>query len=542
MFSCSRLFFVVLLGILLSKPMHLLAQKKSSIQKVDQVLDNDARRKVERAKKLFNKYKVYEGEKVLKELIAQHPEDPYYHEALVQLQQQVLSRIRSAEDFLETIQPSHLLSDSTDADSTGSKVGNKDAVKLKSDEEVFQWNGLDRSESKPKKDSTMSKKEKRKEERIARNASDEAPLTEAVMTIDPLLTSSDTEEDEGEITDEELFSNKPRDSKSRKKQLKYLTDLAQIPYEPYRQELIKNARNATRLSESSDSASHYLRMMLVDTLLADANASMEAKEAYENGLDELNGNSIVEAAKLFEKAISLYPLYYEAHLKLGDTYYLMNKDTAAMKKYRQASLLQPMRPEGFAKLAMVQYNSGRYLDAAALILEAMMIYPEQQYMTLLKRILAKSGKTLQTQWLVREVYPLTTKQTYEEIIAKEKTPWWHYQSSKGDVYGYFDTLGLVRPNEKTNERYLEVYGWKYMLNRSGLSNFPFVRVMDELGYLDCYVLVTLFHQDLYGQFADLVKNQPEKVKNYFYLIMNWDDKKFDKLREKVAKLKKHTQK
>jgi predicted Zn-dependent protease len=38
---------------------------------------------------MFNKYKVYEGEKVLKELIAQHPNDPYYHEALVQLQQQV---------------------------------------------------------------------------------------------------------------------------------------------------------------------------------------------------------------------------------------------------------------------------------------------------------------------------------------------------------------------------------------------------------------------------------------------------------------------
>jgi hypothetical protein len=76
-----------------------------------------------------------------------------------------------------------------------------------------------------------------------------------------------------------------------------------------------------------------------------------------------------------------------------------------------------------------------------------------------------------------------------------------------------------------------------MLNRSGLSNFPFARVMDELGYLDCYVLVTLFHQDVYGQFADLVKNQPEKIKKYFYLIMNWDDKKFDKLSGKVAKLK-----
>lgn len=514
------------------------AQRKASTSKMDALIDSEDKRKVERARKLFNKYKIYEGEKIIKEIIASKPSEYYYHEALVQLQRQVLYRILDAGELLIELNPSHI-QDSIDSTEWNLPIS-KDTSMSKSNKDIVSWNGLAQEEEKKSDESTKkSKREKRKEERFARNAS-EAPLQEAVMTIDSNLLTINYEEDEG--GDADIFSKKERTSAAHKKQLKMLTDLAQIPYEPYKQDLIRNARNATRLTPFCDSASHYLRTLLVDTLNPDAEVNPEALEAFSEGMEEMYAGNNADASKLLEKAIRLYPMYFAAHLHLGDLYYKMNRDTVAMRKYQQASTLAPHLPDPLARLAMVQYNNGKYKEAAALIIEAILLYPEHQYWSLLNRIMLKIGREFNTHWLVREVYPLTTSRTWEEIVAKEKTPWWHYQSAKGEVYGYYDTLGLVRPNEKTSEPYLEMYGWRWMLNRTGKRHFAFARVMEEIGYLDCYVFITLFHQDIYSQFADFIAREPEKVRKYLYLIMNWEDRKFETLRKRLAELEQSAEK
>ena len=70
---------------------------------------------------------------ILKDLIKLHPENPYYHEALVQLQQQVLDRIKDAGVLLEELNPQHLAIDSTDDDSSDVAMSaRKDSLKLKS--------------------------------------------------------------------------------------------------------------------------------------------------------------------------------------------------------------------------------------------------------------------------------------------------------------------------------------------------------------------------------------------------------------------------
>ena len=65
-------------------------------KKIDQVIPDAEKRKVLRAKKLFNEYKIYDGERILKDLVREHPYEYYYHEALVQLQHQVLEQIGPA--------------------------------------------------------------------------------------------------------------------------------------------------------------------------------------------------------------------------------------------------------------------------------------------------------------------------------------------------------------------------------------------------------------------------------------------------------------
>ncbi|HNB82632.1 MAG TPA: hypothetical protein PLP14_11060, partial [Chitinophagaceae bacterium] len=64
--------------------------------------------------------------------------------------------------------------------------------------------------------------------------------------------------------------------------------------------------------------------------------------------------------------------------------------------------------------------------------------------------------------------------------------------------------------------------------------FLFARSMRDAGFLDCYTLISCFHQDVYLQFADLVKRQPAKVRQYFEMLINWENRRYDKYRHKAS--------
>lgn len=499
-------------------------QQIQAQQKVDRVIPPEESRKVEKARKHFNNFRIYEGEKILKELIKEHPNECYYVEALIQLQHQVLDNIQVASRELQEYQAKAI---PTNSDSSDNEEENQPTQVAPNSDSIrkanLQRSGLDMGVLNAKEDKAKKKKKEIEQE--------EGPvLTEAVVTIDSNLIKEPTDED-GEIK-----KALTKEEKELKNQLKALNDLNSIPYDAYKNDLIKNAREATRNFPFADSASHYLRMFCVDSLDPDADANEEAKDAFQEGMDELYSRNSGAAAKYFERAIELYPLYYAARLKLAESYLLMNKDTQAIHIFYEANLIQPNLPNALEKLALDYYKKGKFNDAASTIIEAMFIYPEQHYMQFLQRVLSKTGREFNSQWIKRDVYPATTSKNYEEILAPEKTPWWHYQFAKNEVFGYYDTIGLVRPNEKTNERYLEVYTWKQMLNKSGNQYFKFARAMDKLGYLDCYVLFTLFHQDVYGQFNDFAKSHHKKLRDYIYIIINWEDKKFDKIKKEVGLL------
>lgn len=505
--------FVALLGIKTS-----VAQKK-----LENVIPKEDIKKIEKARRLFNEYKIFQGEKILKDLVKQHPNEVYYHEALIQLQYQVLQRIKPAYEEYSALLPdmdttaNHL--DSQESDSTESKIAlPKGGVTY---DNISTFSGLDRGEETSEPEKKGAKKNKKK-----RAKDEDSSITEAVVTIDPTLVSND--EDSNPIDEQ-----KEKETKALREKLKHLEELAQIPYESYKQELINNARLATRILPNADSASFYLRKLLVDTIDANAQLPEDAQHFFEDAMDDYRQRDVIKAARNIEKALRIAPNYYEANLILGELYQIMNNDTGAIRVYKKSIELQPLRPEAWGELSTLYYNKGMYIEASTAVIEGIMVYPHAHYFELLRKILLKTGRVFNSQWLKREVYPASTA-TYEEIIVNDKSPWWHYQAAEQEVHSYFDTIGLVKPNEKTRERYLEVYCWKKMLNNSSKKYFGFARAMEQLGYLDCYVLISLFHQDLYGQFSDFSINQFEKIKDYFYILINWDDKKFDKVRKLVA--------
>lgn len=491
---------------------------------VDQVIDNADKKKVEHARRLYNQFKVFEGEKMLKDLIKQNPQKVYFYEALVQMQRQVLYRITNASSEWQQMNLSKATIDSLKEDpevSDEETVAKVDApVNTK---EIMESLGLDMARINVKEESKKSREKESAEEEIVEEK-------DATVTIDSSLIFSD--EERATIAKQTPSSVKKIDKKTQRK-LKIIESFAQIPYDQYLYGLIQNARNATRLFINADSSSLYLRQFLIDTVNLNEGIPQEAWNEYLLALDDYYEKIIPSAAKHLENALAIEPDFYAARLKLGDIYYLMNKDTASINQYKYASLVAPQKSEPFEKLAIMLYNRGRYTDAAATMILAIMKYPQSHYIALLKRIIEKTGRGFDPQWLPREVYPLSTTHMQEEIIVSDKSPWWHYQAARQDVFNYFDTTGIVIPNDKTQERYLEVYAWKKMLNNSSPKYFQFARAMDKVGYLDCYVLITLFHNDIYGQFKDFAELNVDKIKKYYYMLINWEDKKFDKLRKSV---------
>ena len=485
---------------------------------VDPKIPDAEKKKVIRAKKLLNHFKIYEGEKILKDLVKEHPNDAYYHEALVQVQRQVLRDIKKAY-ILVGIPTSKINAEADSIDNfennDTSQFSNKKIIKLSD----F---GLNRDN----------------EQSIAKTTKVKKDLS--AQTPFDLEAENDTSSNQ-----KELKENEPKgDSKELKRAFKdlrreteTLESLAIIPYESYQYDFLQNCRKATRILNTVDSASYYLRTFLIDSINTDLFAPDEAYDLYQEGLVEFYAKNVPLATSLFQKSIEIYPPFYNAHLYLGNCYFLLNKETEAIKEFQAATFINPNLPDAFEKLALYHYSVGNYTEAASHIIEAIMVYPQHHFFAFLNRIVNKSGTQFDNQWISRVVFPITTKQNFEEIVALEKTPWWHYQAAKQDVYSYFDTVGFVRPNEKTNEKYLEIYGWKKMLNNSGKQHFPFARAMQKMGYLECYVFITLFHHDIYNQFKDFVEKNPEKVKQYFYILINWKEKKFDKIRKEFEIIK-----
>lgn len=509
-----------------------------SQKQVNPLIDNDDRKKLMKARNLFNNSQIFDGEKIIRELIRKNPNQVYFYEALIQTQKQVLDRILLATDEWQQLIPSkatidlinrELVGQGIETDEEEEAISNRPSRESKSEssKEFMESLGLDMVKINVKEEKGTTREERKKK----RQANfEEEEQQDATVFIDSSIAFTPEEREEFRKINQ---GGVTKLDKKAKRKLKIIESFAQIPYSTYLYDMLQNARNATRLFSDADSSSLYLRQFLIDTINVNIDVKKEAWNQYVLGVEDYYAKEIPSAASHIEKALSIDDVFYSAHLKLGDIYYLMNRDSASVKQYQYAAVLEPTNPSPIEKLSIMLYNRGLFEESAAAAIEAIMKFPHPHLFQLLGRILEKTGRELHTQWIKREVFPLKTKNINEEIIVDDKSPWWHYQSVKQDVFNFYDTLGIVVPNEKTQERYLEVYAWKKMLNNSSPKLFQFARAMDKIGYLDCYVLISLFHIDLYSQYLDLVKINPEKVKKYFYILINWDDTKFDKIKKTV---------
>lgn len=154
------------------------------------------------------------------------------------------------------------------------------------------------------------------------------------------------------------------------------------------------------------------------------------------------------------------------------------------------------------------------------------VYPDLSLMQKLDDAVYQNNKKMDIKWMPRKVFPNKIENdssndnfnTYEDPDKMEaKNEWVFYKKALNKIKDYCNKKGvIVNSNKLTNSNYLEVYSWEEMI-----SNSPANAELDEAkriqkeGYLDCYVLVTCFHYDIYDQYTDFVSKNKSKLADYY---------------------------
>ena len=280
-------------------------------------------------------------------------------------------------------------------------------------------------------------------------------------------------------------------------------------------------RKATLLSPEAWQSSTYMRLLYVDPNI-DSNVNKKALRDFEEGEKEFEQKNYNKAALLYKKAIEEQPDFYKASLYMGDCYYATENYKDAAEAFKEAvkrfpNLLEPRKYlcDAYAKLSA-------YESSAQAAMEAMTVYPDYTMFQKLEDALYLNHQALNIQRTQRGVFPNRMEDTsendpntYRDTIPATG-PWMAYQAAYNKMKPYCNKKGLiVKANKLTSSKYLEVYSWEEMLKNSNDKILDEARRMQKLNYLDCYVLVTCFHQDLYPQYLDLVTNHRDRVLAYF---------------------------
>jgi tetratricopeptide (TPR) repeat protein len=314
--------------------------------------------------------------------------------------------------------------------------------------------------------------------------------------------------------------------------LKKISYFATMDSKYYKDLLKTKALEYTLDNEFADSASAYIYQLMVDTLAHVMNE--KAQDLLEQGQEEFAEANFEAALNHYNDAMQADPLHEDIYLAIATAYDALGEDSLSLEFFNAARRLAPNTPKVNEAMGVYFFNKGDYERALDNIVLAIGKYPQKKYFSMIKRIAERSAKDFVSQWVPRPMYPHSSLRRMQKLIADTLDPWYYYQMASNEYLTLSNMEGIMKGNEKTKETYLEVVCWLYMLDScKEPSAFQFARAMRKIGYLDCYVLITEFHHDLYPQFLHLSRNNPKKVMSYLTMLLSWEKGRFNKLKEMV---------
>ncbi|MFM2387398.1 MAG: hypothetical protein RL660_2155 [Bacteroidota bacterium] len=508
---------------------------------------------------LLEHQKVDEALRELELLVKKYPGNQYYAEMQLSVLQQVIEKIKYVQEDQDILAqeadaiPKHL--QAPVKPDTAKLIIANDALTVDSSfDDIF----IDTANAIPSKpQEVLSAKEKRKRDRRQRAIEREFELAAeigAVVTIDSNLRDDafrDNQEEgnsansaasaapdsetksavnalEDPIGYVPLSTKVQRDAKRRQKVIDYYAAKDRRIYERM---LIDAAREISLSVENCDSAAAILYRHYVDTFAKTVKYNQAAIDKVDEADERFLIMEYAPALTLYDEAMGIQPDYFEAYLKMAEAYAKLREDSMAVVYYKAAIELRPQSTAPYFAFANYWYRIGEFQESLDNTLQCILLYPERKFFSMWASIAQQTAHEFKSQWVPRPVFPILAGRDIDEILAEDKSPWQHYQAAKSTYGVYSDSTGIMRKNEISGEEYLEVNAWLAMLDSTkDLKQFEFARHMRKIGYLDCYVLVSLFHHDLYPQYEHLIKNHQKKVQAYLKMLSEWDSKKYDKIR------------
>ncbi len=285
---------------------------------------------------------------------------------------------------------------------------------------------------------------------------------------------------------------------------------------------IYTLRQAMLYSDNAYNSSIYLRMALRDIEVDTALGTKELNY-FNKAENEFVAKNFNKAAKYYQRALDINPDFYKALLYLGDSYYSLENYIEAIKKFKTCADRYPnlLEPQKF--LVDAYYNEGLYEEALKESIRCIAIYPDLSTLQRLEDAAFELNKKPSFRWMPRETFPNVISKDSTTFVDEENQPqietsahWDIYTEAIDKVKPFSSSTGLIEDgNEFAPYVYLEMYGWEQMLKESEHESLEVARKMKALGYLDCYVFLSRFHDDLYPQYRHFVENNMEKVIKYY---------------------------
>ena len=280
--------------------------------------------------------------------------------------------------------------------------------------------------------------------------------------------------------------------------------------------LISTCKQSSLHTNTALWCSALLRIYLFDEH-PDSSINPTATDYYNRAEKEFDIQNYSQAISFYKKAIGADSSFYKARVYLADAYYNNGDYPKAIEVFQDVIALYPNMLEPRKYLVDTYYKNKNYQQAFDAAADAVMIYPDYSLFDKMDYSADKLNKNFDSKWMVRGCSCINEDGTATGYTGN--SPWRFYAEAADLIKSYCDSSGIIGPNSLTNEKYREVYAWKYMIEKSSDASFLPAREMYNLGYLDCYVLISNFQYDLLPQFQDLIKNNPEKVKDYFAMLM-----------------------
>ena len=294
-----------------------------------------------------------------------------------------------------------------------------------------------------------------------------------------------------------------------------LSDYKQSLIQKNETDFIDLCRQATIMS-SSYSADFHLRRLLIDydpdTLIDNA-----AKDYFNEGEDYFAESEFDQAIKHYQKATELEPQYYKAVLYTGDAFMAKENYDSAIVYFTRAVEMQPTFLEARQLLIDALFEKELYIRAKKECIRAIQIYPGNTIKYRFQKVLRQENKYMEEHKIRRNFFANDmSDQSQPELLM----PFATYRNAKNEISKYCNKDGIIEPNDMTKDLYLEVYSWRRFIeeNEDDLPKyFRFALEMIHAGYFDCYVLISLFHVDIYPQFKHFMSIPENRTRAETYI-------------------------